>query len=45
MKTLVIDEGRRMKYEKNSRKWADRFNWENTSRDELNFYAEVLSHD
>jgi len=44
MKTLVIDEGRRMKYENNSRKWADQFNWEKTSSDELSFYTEVLSY-
>jgi glycosyltransferase involved in cell wall biosynthesis len=45
MKKLVIDKSRRMIYENNSRKWANQFNWENTSRDELRFYAKVLSNE
>jgi len=44
MKALIIDEDKRKKLEIDSRKWADKFNWENTSRDELSFYREVLSN-
>jgi glycosyltransferase involved in cell wall biosynthesis len=44
MKALIIDEDKRKKLETNSRLWADKFNWENTSRDEISFYGEVLSN-